>query len=442
MNYEEISMEGRCIRLSEFVEGGALPKPADAQYPGSHCAFRAVAGIIPLIKNSYGLLLGPAICLYNAKLTTNIRSLTSDPRPNTLLFLTYSQDDIIFGFHDKVREAVLEVDRKYRPQVLFLVTTCLQEIVGEDFDASVEEIQREVKARLLVIHTDNFTCENASPGIENVFLSLSELMVPCEVEEGSVNLLGFMTPNARRTELARLLESAGIKIKNIVPSFCTPEDLSRAPGVSLNIALDHHALKLAEKMKEEFGTEYIYCEKPYHPDSIELWYQKMAEALRIDLDEEINDLKRETEDLITKTKGRFSGKRCALSGQPGRTLDFASLLVELGIEPEVIMIHHLSREDRRDAQRLLAQGVDPLLFRGDNSLQTEKLLFMLKPEICIGRMDYKVLAQLGIQPCMLIRSHFRLGFEASNEILRLMGREPAGFGALRYKERLLAGRAI
>jgi len=122
--------------------------------------------------------LGPTICLYNAKLGLNIRSLTSDPRPNNLLFLTYTQDDVIFGFHEKVRLAVREIDRKYHPEVLFLVTTCLQEIVGEDFDASIEEIKSEVKARLLVIHTDNFTCEDAAPGIENAFLSLSELMQP------------------------------------------------------------------------------------------------------------------------------------------------------------------------------------------------------------------------------------------------------------------------
>ncbi|MDD3709491.1 MAG: hypothetical protein PHH78_04130, partial [Methanothrix sp.] len=97
MKLDDISLEGKCLRLSEVVEDVALPKTADAKYPGSHCAFRTVAGILPLIKNSYGLLLGPAICLYNAKLTVNIRSLTSDPRPNNLLFLTYSQEDIIFG---------------------------------------------------------------------------------------------------------------------------------------------------------------------------------------------------------------------------------------------------------------------------------------------------------------------------------------------------------
>ena len=442
MKLDDISLKGKCLRLSEVVEGVALPKTANAQYPGAPCAFRFVAGIIPLIKNSYGLLLGPAICLYNAKLTSNIRSLTSDPRPNNLLFLTYSQDDVIFGFHEKVREAILEVDHKYHPEVLFLVTTCLQEIVGEDFDASIEAIQTEVKARLLVIHTDNFTCEDATPGIENVFISLSELMEPQKVEKNSVNLLGLWTPMARNTELSRLLESAGIKIKNVIPSYCTPKDLTCAPGVSLNIALDRFALKLAEKMNEEFGTEYVYCERPYQPDSTERWYQKMADALEIDLDTEIKELRRETEELMYQAKGRFSGKSCAISGNPGRTFDLACLLVHLGLEPRVIMLHQMFPGDLSDAKRLLAMGADPLIFRGDNSLQTEKLLSTLKPDICIGHMDSRVLAHLGIESCVLFSSNFKLGFEATNEVLRLLIKGPASFGALKYKEKLLANRVI
>ena len=120
----------------------------------------------------------------------------------------------------------------------------------------------------------------------------------------------------------------------------------------------------------------------------------------------------------------------------------AFLLSELGIELKAIMLHRLLSDDYRDAQKLLAEGIDPLVFRGDNALQTEKLLSTLRPDICIGCRDYGVLARQGIEPCMLIPSHFKLGFEATNEILNLMRQEPAGFWALRYKEQLLNNGAV
>ena len=170
--------------------------------------------------------------------------------------------------------------------------------------------------------------------------------------------------------------------------------------------------------------------------------QKMADALDIDLDPKIKNLKKETEERISQMKGRFYGKSCALFGPPGRTLDLAALLVQLDIEPKVIMLHHILPDDIIDAQNLLARGIDPLIFRGDNALQTEKLLSTHKPDICVGSMNYQLLAQMEIDPCTLISSYYKLGFEATNDILRLMCQEPAAFGALKYKEKLLANGAI
>ncbi len=105
-------------------------------------------------------------------MTLQLRALTSDPRPDNLLLLPLVQEDVIFGAHEKVKQAVIEADRRYHPEVLFVVTTCTQEIIGEDFDAAIEEIRPEINAQLLVVHTDNFTCEDAAPASSGPFSPL------------------------------------------------------------------------------------------------------------------------------------------------------------------------------------------------------------------------------------------------------------------------------
>ncbi|MHB8117925.1 MAG: nitrogenase component 1 [Methanothrix sp.] len=438
MYLENSEIGKKCILLSELPEDGSLIATARALYPGQHCSFRAVAGIVPLIKNSYALLLGPAICLYNAKLSMNMRSLTSDPRPNNLLFVNYSQEDIIFGFREKVRAAILQADREYHPEVLFLVTSCLQEIVGEDFDSCIDEIRPHVQAKLLIVHTENFTCEGATPGVENMFKSLFELMTPQPKREKSVNILGLWTSTARKTELAGLLNDKGIEIKNVIPSYCTPSELQMAPGVQLNIVLDQYALPLAKMMKEEFGTQYIYCRKPYLPDSIEKWYKEIAGALNIDLSCEVEELKRKTEELLSEARTSLVGKTCTISGISGRPFDLALLLSCLGIEPKVILLQTILPEDRPDIQKLLAGGIDPIIFRGDNSLQNEELLAELSPDISLGALDHQALARMAIMPVVLSTSYYMLGFESTNEVLRLLLEKPAGLEALMYKEKILA----
>ena len=438
MIQDHVPASKRCIKLSELPEDGLLEATAHAKYPGQHCSFRAVAGTVPLIKNSYALLLGPAICLYNAKLSMNMRSLTSDPRPNNLLFVNYSQDDIIFGFREKVREAILQADQEYHPEVLFLITSCLQEIVGEDFDACIDEIRPHVKAKLLIIHTENFTHEGAAPGVENMFKSLFELMKPQPLVDKTVNILGLWTSTARKTELARLLVGKGIVIKNVIPSYCTPSELQAAPGVQLNIVLDQYGLPLARMMKERFGTQYIYARKPFLPDSLEKWYQEIAGALDVDLSVEIADLKKKTEDQITRARPVLGGKTCSVSGISGRPFDLARLLVRLGVEPKVMLLQTVLPEDRPDMQALLSDGIDPIVFRGDNSLQNEELLAELSPDISVGAFERAALAGMGIKPVILSTSNYLLGFESTIEVLRLLLEKPAGLDALMYKEKILA----
>lgn len=437
MNTRNSDMLNKCIPLSELPLDGSLESTAAAKYPGQHCSFRAVAGTVPLIKNSYALLLGPAICLYNAKLSMNMRSLTRDPRPNNLLFVNYSQDDIIFGFQDKVREAILQADEEYHPEVLFLITSCLQEIVGEDFDSCIDKIRPLVKAKLLTVHTENFTCEGAAPGVENMFRSLFLLMTAQPKKEKTVNILGLWTSTARKTELADLLSRKGVEIQSVIPSYCSPTDLEKAPSVQCNLVLDQYALPLARMMKEEFGTDYIYCRKPYRPDSIEEWYQKIADALDIDITAEVRELKKETEEMIVQARQSLRGKSCAISGISGRIFDLAMLLSFLGVEPKVIMVQSLLPEDQPDIQELISSRADSLVFRGDNSLKNEQLLKELSPDMFLGAFDRKALSNIGIVPVVLSNSYYMLGFESTKEVIRLLQERPAGLEALMYKEKIL-----
>jgi nitrogenase molybdenum-cofactor synthesis protein NifE len=425
------------MRLSDITEDTVFSPTSFAQYPGSHCAFFGVAGMVPLIKNSYALLLGPAICLYNAKLTINLRALTSDPRPDNLLLLSITQEDIIFGAHEKVKQAVIEVDRRYQPEVLFVVTTCTQEIIGEDFDAAIAEIQPEVAAKLLVIHTDNFTCEDAAPGIEHTYLALADLMQAQPVEEKAVNLLGLRVPEGRNTELVHLLESKGIHIRNVIPSYSTPSEIALAPGVQLNIVLEHYALPLAEKMREDFGTEYIYCERPYALDSVETWYRQIAEVLQIDLNQEIALLKQKTLESVSRIQDRFAGKTCALGMQQGRSFDLARLLVNLGMKPVLIFLSRLLADDHKDIQDLLAAGINPLVVKRGNALLNEQLLADLRPDYFIGFHDRKELARLGIEERSLVFSQYQLGFAATEQLLHQLYRPPNGSRILHYKEQMI-----
>ena len=427
----------KMIRLSDITEDAEFKPESHARYPGAHCAFFGVAGMVPLIKNSSALMVGPSVCLYNAKLNINMRRLTSDPRPDNLLLLLLDHHDTIFGAHEKIQKAVIEADKRFSPEILFVTTTCTQEIIGEDFDAAVDEIRPQVRAKVLVVHTDNFTCEDASPGLERTYLALAEIMEPGETEKNSVNLLGLRSPGGRKTETVRLLESKGVRVNIVLPSYSTPREIAQAPRASLNIVMEHQALPLAEKMKEDFGVPYLYGERPYTPDALEAWHQRLAGALQINLDSEIRDLKKSALASIKEKRGDYSGKSFIMGLQQGRSFDLARLFVLLGMEPLVLYANRILPHDMGDIRSLLACGVNPLVLKSGDARQSDDLLAQLRPDYHIGHGDRKTLARLGIQSRSLMRAMDAPGFAGVQRILRLLDRPLAGSNILEFKEQYI-----
>ncbi len=428
----------RATRLQEVNEELVFEKTAKAQFPGSSCAFRVVANTLPNIANSVALLLGPEICLYNAKLGSSLFSLTDMPLPNNLLFLLFSSEDITFGVSQKIRDAVIDVCTRYKPEVLFVVTTCLQEIIGEDFDVLIEETENAVSVPLIGIHTENFTCESALPGFENTYMSLIKLMKKQEIEKGAVNIWGMRTHPSAKNELVSLLESKGVVIKSIFPAFCTPADLQKAPSAEMNLVFERTSLPLAKEMQSRFGCDYVYFEKPYTPDAIEKMYQIISEALNINIDVEIQKMKSKSVQKLNGMKKTFEGKTCVVSGSPfGRSFNYAELLLQLGLEIKGMVHSEVIESDLEDIEILKSCNVDFPIIHAGNSVQTELFLKELRPDYFMGMGDMEFLASNGIEPKNTMFVHWLIGFSILIEVLDSLCEAPAGFKTIAYKEQYI-----
>ena len=204
-------------RLSVVAQKEKLEPDSVSLYPGFPCAFRAVSTYVQKINQSYALMCGPQICLYNSKMHDDLKELNNYAKDSRLLHLTLEQEDIIMGFSAKIRAAIIEICSTMEMEILFIVTTCLCEIIGEDLDALIDEVQNEVKPRLLLIHTDNFSCEDCAPGIEKSMLVLESLMKTQTVQSKSVNLLGVMEREPFETEMVRWLQRKAVNILNVLP---------------------------------------------------------------------------------------------------------------------------------------------------------------------------------------------------------------------------------
>ena len=174
-----------------------------------------------------------------------------------------NKHDITFGCERKIKDVITEIDKKFKPKAIMIVSTCVLELIGEDFKALARSIENEINAKILVVPTEHFKCNSHIPGMERALEELTVLMEKCKVEENSVNILGHRQHGIENTELMKLLISEGININSVIPSKCTIEQLKTAPKAKLNIVTDFVALPMAKKMESKFGIPYVYLTSIY-----------------------------------------------------------------------------------------------------------------------------------------------------------------------------------
>jgi len=409
-------------RVSQIETAKDIKQLSKAQFPGTHCPLFGVALTSGYIKDLYTLVVGTDECTYYTKTFAMERSSGETGMEDNFLSFAINQDDVVFGCQEKLEEAILYIDKKYKPKAILLVTTCVLEVIGEDFEAIVYSIQDQVEAKLLVVHTEHFKCNSHIPGIERTLEALIGLMEKQEPIDGTINILGHRYSDIEETELMRLLKKKGINTNVVLPSSCGIETIKQAPSAQLNIVTDFTALSLAEKMKNRFGTEYVYLDKYLSIERIEKGYREIAESLGIDLNLEIAELKSEALVLMEGIRPQLEGKSFIYGNTPMLAFELSSFLCQLGLEPKLIQARDLYTNDDTYMREIVDAGFDPHVSRIANIAPLQQLYSELKPNIYIGHENPRSLMEKGITQVVLDMAAKKLGFEVPITVMKMLSR--------------------
>ena len=104
-------------------------------FPGAHCPLMGAAMAVRGIRDSLIIIIGTDECAYYTKHMT-LHSDDFGGLGGRCVSVVLDGHDVTFGCLKKVEAAFGEVMAEYRPQAVFLVTTCVVEIIGDDMDAA------------------------------------------------------------------------------------------------------------------------------------------------------------------------------------------------------------------------------------------------------------------------------------------------------------------
>ena len=356
-----------------------------AVYSGGWCPMRVACNICEEIQGLSYLMVGMPECSIHSR---GMTSLPEGEHGELRWLYTLDANEVIFGCREGVMDALRTMDAAGARAIL-MIATCVTDLIGEDFEGIISEIQPQLNARLSYVTLGQFKNFGSGVGTWKTAEALGALMEPRETRPRQVNVLlsePWHTKNApvEFPLIVGALEKRGIPVRRLAAG-ASLDDWLEAPDAALNLVLNSYTQPLAARMEKDLGVPYAALHSAFKVEDIDRVYAGIEELLGVSLKEEFAPWRRKAVELEERAKRELRGVRYAMLTEVDMPVALALYLAEFGMEPQLIHITDLHREDLGYAAQLKAKGYDPPVCR--IMYQDRDVVIIrdgLKPDISFG----------------------------------------------------------
>ncbi|WP_094228261.1 nitrogenase iron-molybdenum cofactor biosynthesis protein NifE [Methanolobus psychrotolerans] len=367
-------------------------------YSGARVALNPVTDAIHLVH-------GPIGC---ASYTWDIRgSLSSDKETFRTSFSTDMKGlDVVFGGEKKLSKSIDELVELYHPPVIFVYSTCIVGIIGDDLQAVCKDASERTGIPVIPVQSEGFK-GTKSDGYKAACHALMQIIGTKEPEitsEYRINILGDYNVAGDVWLVKPLFEKMGIQVITSMTGDATADTISKAHGAQLNLVQCSGSMTyLAKWMKKEYDIPFIKVSY--------FGIEDIATALR----ETANffcseEMKRIAEEIIEHETNRImpeieairrrvQGKTAAIyMGGAAKALTLIKGFRELGMEVVIIGTQTGKQEDYRQISYQVKDGT--VIVDDANPLELADLLVKQKADLMVAGVKERFLAyKLGVAFC-------------------------------------------
>ncbi len=421
-------------RLSSIHKTKDFKKSKAYMSAGPHCPLKGVSSAVYSIEGAFSLIIGTSECTAYSKSMEN--ALQSLARNNSAA-VVLSESDVTFGSLQSVEKAFAQIYTEYAPTCVFLITTCVVEIIGDDMHSLAQELSERYKIPVIAIQTEHFTGVDSTVGTEKVLTACFEMMEPC-TQNNSVNILGGNFGDVTRTELYTLLHEENIPINLLLPrnwsaKIFTAEDIKKAARARLNIVISRAGVPLAEKMRERFGIPYILHLKTLDPQLNLEAYSGIFASLEKELPAQVNELFSTAQERSEELRALVQGKTLAYGHGPVDKYAFCAYFSRLGMKTLFMHAGDLEEHDLPYKEEI-CQHSDPYILHGQQDAVNKKILSVLKPDLFVAYDRDNSAKKQGIAAFKAYDLWFKHGFEMALHTFDSI--ENAFALAIQYKQKM------
>lgn len=425
--------------LVNCSKGGCL-KGKDRSFwqSSSSCQMSLSLLMSTTVENSVIIVHGPIGCganLHGITSATNAGKVARGlpVKPFDWLSTNLTETEIVTGGEKKLKETIEYADRTFRPEIIFVISTCAPNIIGDDVERIIKDEEKIVSAQLAAIHCPGFRSRVVSSAYDAFYHALFKHVkfepipykdyIPLNPADPNaefqaagyeyqkshaVNLMTLESAGAPdEQELTRLLNALDLNV-NVVAEYSNSDKIRFISEAALNVSLcEMHDDYILNYLETTYGIP-SYVKMPLGIKATKEWI--IGIGAHFGIEERARRLADYEEKIVLEALKPFiekiKGKRILVTGGSVRSVNEAYLLRELGMDviglvgglydanadgvfdefsgemPELPVI--VSDQPYEYANQFKKFQPDIVLVHSGNNTESSKLGYITIPEFDVG----------------------------------------------------------
>ncbi|MDD1724791.1 MAG: hypothetical protein LUQ07_06660 [Methanospirillum sp.] len=327
--------------------------------------------------------------------------------------------DTIYGGEEKLKAAIRSAENRYHPAAIFVFSSCVSGIIGEDIGAIIDGIQPDIKATVIPINCDGFRSKLWASGYDGSFHGVLNYLIkePGVKQADLVNVINPLTiGRPDEVEIERLLGRLNLRA-NFIPCFADVQAIKDSASAALTTGLcPTYGEYLAKVLGERYQVPSTQKVMPTGLDNISLWLREIGRYLGKEEEVErlIAEEHKRIQPKLDALRARLKGKTVFISAGQWRAIGIPNLVADLGLRIVGVTTFHFDEVCFDGFEELTRRCGD---FHASVSnlqpFEQTSILHQQKPDIFIGHSGETVwAAKQGIPTVMgLNLFHVFVGYE-------------------------------
>jgi nitrogenase molybdenum-iron protein alpha chain len=244
-----------------------------------------------------------------------------------------NEHDTVFGSGDSLREITRKTYNEYKPNAIFIASSCVTGVIGEDIDAIAEELAAELPVPVEPIHCEGFKSRIWASGFDIADHAVLRALVKPPVEKRNVIVFKNFYESHRKY-ITEIFRQIGMETQFIYLNSTTEELAHLSEAAAMVCVCGTLGTYLGNALEEQYGVPYIRTINFCGVTGFETWMREIGAKTGKAAEVEAFLAKERAAylPLIEGLKKDLKGLRAVVGMGPGYTYEVTRALQELGVE--------------------------------------------------------------------------------------------------------------